>query len=789
MADLARIKRNVAKMASMNAPEADIDGYIASEGVTVEDVRNYKPVQDVEKIKPKEEPQTSVLGKLGTIDRGVTLGLGRKAGGLINAIGTYPINRIAQLAGVKNTPSFWDEYHAVVDPTMQAIEEYHKDKPIEALGLELGASVVNPINKIGVGFIGRGKGLLGKALRSAGVGGVIGSAAGATNTENAEYVAPNTAAGGLGGAILGGALPVAANRVGATYNALKSIIAPKASVAGKATGLQNIVKDNDSVRALKRGIMASDDVAKQVLSEAPREMGRLNEQMADVLNKTTGRKLNIEGAERNALEDYRNYIGRNADYPVYTTEEPVKEPSMFELLVNNRAYNKLENQAQKEQGKSLLAFLKSKGGIRNTGGELTGRDLHIGYPGLVNNKGLSLDDAALYAYEHGYLPGEVDYSGEMGRPSINKLLEAIDDEMHGIKRYSEQETSNAFAGLKNQQDRVDQLAEEMDMLGIDYSKMTAKEAENAYNNAVSDWSRQNSEIPVMPFAEDTQASRKLGTPYIGDILGGLNDFKREALETALNKGAKMSDYAKGTLDSAHKAQEVLNDMINASYDTTNPLKPKATTETNQLMELKKVFNNILEPSGVKPLDARISKAKSLQYFYDMGYKFKPSEKKFEDLGIKKLRDRQAFLQGRLKAITDNVKDDKNLAKAIKADENTLEKVMPKKNFEELMRNVNRINREYTRLNKFEQLADREIDKPMAAGRPLEEAVDFGRVTAAARAIDRLNAILWRGANTKRAQALLNGGAVNPSWLAAIENAGQADVSKLTPYLAQYMVNQ
>lgn len=41
-ADLARIKRNVAKMAGQGAPEADIDGYIASEGVTVDDVRNFK---------------------------------------------------------------------------------------------------------------------------------------------------------------------------------------------------------------------------------------------------------------------------------------------------------------------------------------------------------------------------------------------------------------------------------------------------------------------------------------------------------------------------------------------------------------------------------------------------------------------------------------------------------------------------------------------------------------------------------------------------------------------------
>jgi len=43
MADLDRIKRNVAKMASQNAPIEDIDGYIASEGVELDDVRNFKP--------------------------------------------------------------------------------------------------------------------------------------------------------------------------------------------------------------------------------------------------------------------------------------------------------------------------------------------------------------------------------------------------------------------------------------------------------------------------------------------------------------------------------------------------------------------------------------------------------------------------------------------------------------------------------------------------------------------------------------------------------------------------
>lgn len=67
MADLDRIKRNVAKMAQMNAPESDIDGYIASEGVTLEQVRSHKigsqisqptkqPVQQKPVVQPVKQP-------------------------------------------------------------------------------------------------------------------------------------------------------------------------------------------------------------------------------------------------------------------------------------------------------------------------------------------------------------------------------------------------------------------------------------------------------------------------------------------------------------------------------------------------------------------------------------------------------------------------------------------------------------------------------------------------------------------------------------------------------------
>jgi hypothetical protein len=42
MADLDRVKRNISRMISMNAPETDIDQYIASEGASLEEVRAHK---------------------------------------------------------------------------------------------------------------------------------------------------------------------------------------------------------------------------------------------------------------------------------------------------------------------------------------------------------------------------------------------------------------------------------------------------------------------------------------------------------------------------------------------------------------------------------------------------------------------------------------------------------------------------------------------------------------------------------------------------------------------------
>lgn len=151
----------------------------------------------------------------------------------------------------------------------------------------------------------------------------------------------------------------------------------------------------------------------------------------------------------------------------------------FEALVNDKLYNKIARIEKENKGDSLITFIVKRGGLKDVGGELKNMDAQKQRIGLINNKsGNSFDDIALAAWEHGYFPSHSE------RPTINDLLEAIDAELFGKKRYQYQE-GNPFSMTEY----VNSLAEQMDMLGVDYRGMTAEEAEAAYNKAAEEYSK------------------------------------------------------------------------------------------------------------------------------------------------------------------------------------------------------------------------------------------------------------------------------------------------------------
>lgn len=116
----------------------------------------------------------------------------------------------------------------------------------------------------------------------------------------------------------------------------------------------------------------------------------------------------------------------------------------IEILLQKKPY----------QPRSLIQFFGSRGGLKDSGGELKAMGIdNKSRPGFINKNGLSFDDAREAAIEEGYLPEGAD---------INAMLEALRSDISGNNVYSEADTT---AVLENE---VRQQAQEIaDRLGID----------------------------------------------------------------------------------------------------------------------------------------------------------------------------------------------------------------------------------------------------------------------------------------------------------------------------------
>lgn len=121
-------------------------------------------------------------------------------------------------------------------------------------------------------------------------------------------------------------------------------------------------------------------------------------------------------------------------------------------------------------GQRITDFLRSKGGLRDTGGDLAGRDLDKNLKPfqmrLVRDDGLDFDAALTAARQAGYLPeAPADRPDETG---INDLLEAIiNDESSPV--YSKHAIDDGMLQLRA---ALESLAKYLDNLGIDLTQIT-----------------------------------------------------------------------------------------------------------------------------------------------------------------------------------------------------------------------------------------------------------------------------------------------------------------------------
>lgn len=166
-----------------------------------------------------------------------------------------------------------------------------------------------------------------------------------------------------------------------------------------------------------------------------------------------------------------------------------------------------------DRGPNLMRALLDQGGLRDDGGgELRSLDLEAtkGRLGkmLVRKKaGMSLDDAAGWAQDNGFLRGK--YEGDAyGRASAQDLIAALHDELNGRPLYAKEDAHGAEL-----QSHVDEIEEIVHHLGLDPQKMdnaTIKAAIDDYFSGHGDGYDDLPEHLAMGSDAGTPLARRLG---------------------------------------------------------------------------------------------------------------------------------------------------------------------------------------------------------------------------------------------------------------------------------------
>lgn len=360
MADLAKIKRNVAKMVSMNAPESDIDSYISSQGVSVSDVRNYRQSRfdkEAEMVGNKlaremmeegrTEPNLKDYGKAalyalgyGAGDVGKT-GLAGMARGYMYG-GSNLATKGTDLDTGKIAQEMADEYGLA-------------GKAANTAGEVIGM-VYSPITRAlgGIGNYAASKlptGAVANAIGKIGLASPIGAAGGALYGGLSSGTLEGARTGAIRGAIF--APLVQAGLMG--INKMFSAAEAAKDVPRDMEGAMRTVKGR---KVIDRSARQSPEMAERIRGEVPDTLEKINNKSIDRIDSAIG-KTDIKGNIKTAGKAKGDFIEQSG------SKQIIKSPNELGL----------KNMSSNDQKVVMDAWNKSKGDLLP--GEKVGSLKHI----------------------------------------------------------------------------------------------------------------------------------------------------------------------------------------------------------------------------------------------------------------------------------------------------------------------------------------------------------------------------------------------------------------------------
>lgn len=300
MADIARIKGNIAKMIAQDAPEADIDAYVSSEGVSLDQLRAKTPALDKYQQAAKEE-----VGKASE-NFATTPGFTRRLahGVTFGADSTIIAGLTAPLEMIKRGVGPVEAYNYTKAREDEIMNQARDNTGALGTAVEIGGGVGSGLKLAqgGVTFarnLGANAGILPRSLASAADSAALGAFAGFNEGNGLTDRLEKGAIGGALGGAVGGAAPGVMAVAGTVANPIISNLSARINPTRFAQG--------QVARGLSESGMTPQQVAGEVGRAAQEGQGMFT--LADAMGNSGQRMLaSTARAPGQARTDVVNFL-------------------------------------------------------------------------------------------------------------------------------------------------------------------------------------------------------------------------------------------------------------------------------------------------------------------------------------------------------------------------------------------------------------------------------------------------------------------------------------------------
>ena len=438
MADLAKIKRNVAKMVSMNAPVADIDRYISSQGVSIADVRNYKK----EKIPNVVRWAANRMQKEGRTEPSafenamiIIGGAGQGAGGALNRAASNLTLSGSDYAQRKIGQNPYETVEKIIDNTKS---------PIVAglVGLASGGAEVSGGLPLGAGAVRLASGLPKYGKLAAGVG-TSAAMGGISSAFNSDFD-PETV---KSGAVKAAAIDLGLRGAG---KGLSKIFSAAEKVKDVPRGLENAAGNDKGAAILDRAVKESKKAAKQVYAQAPEALDTINRRATEQIDDAV-RGVDIQWKMAGAKNAYGDYIDANKGNQIVSGK--ISDLGISDKL--SKTQNKALNTAWK-QGADSLKKGEAIGSLKHIDEMKKSLNKMIEQSKVPNPNGVGTvdtsDTVALRELK-GYLQETMDNAGLSGISKQYREAKRLEDMFNSGKKFNPNSQKVSDFNLKTADER------------------------------------------------------------------------------------------------------------------------------------------------------------------------------------------------------------------------------------------------------------------------------------------------------------------------------------------------